>query len=82
MFINQEVIDKEIVGYEVIKTLLRRYTKAVNNIYNNKATAYDKLLLNDLPKTIDYNVDSDLRKITKCKSFCVLIVRLSGHSKI
>ena len=54
----QEVIDKEIVGYEVINTLLTKYTKAVNSMYYNEATAYDKLLMHDLPKTIDYNTTS------------------------
>ena len=69
----QEVIDKEIIGYEVIKTLLSRYTKAVNNTYNNKATAYDKLLLNDLPKTIDFNTDSTYERLLNVSHFVSLL---------
>lgn len=54
----QEVIDKEIVGFEVLTTLLKVYSKSVNNSYNHCMTSYDKLVLNDLPKTIDFKNES------------------------
>jgi len=51
---SKEVIDKEIAGYEVITKLLDTFTTAVNNTYNGKASSYDKLLLNLLPKNINF----------------------------
>ena len=46
----QEVIDKEISGFEIINELLLRFTTAVNNCYENKASSYDKLLMKSLPE--------------------------------
>lgn len=69
----QEVIDKEIVGYEVIKTLLSSYIKAVNNNYYNETTAYDRLLLNNLPKTINYNSDSEYERLLNVCHFISLL---------
>ena len=51
---SKEVIDKEIAGYEVITKLLDTFTTAVNNAFNAKASSYDKLLLNLLPKNINF----------------------------
>ena len=51
---SKEVIDKEIAGYEVITKLLDTFTTAVNNALNGKASSYDKLLLNLLPKNINF----------------------------
>ncbi|MGB1307322.1 MAG: dGTP triphosphohydrolase [Oceanihabitans sp.] len=52
---SKEVINKEISGYQIINSLLAVYTKAVCNIQNGTASNYDKLLFNDLPKTINFN---------------------------
>jgi dGTPase len=54
---SEEVISKEISGYEVIHELLASYTAAVNNTYYNKATSYDSLIM----KSMDYssNLSSD-----------------------
>lgn len=49
---SAEVIDKEILGYGVINTLLSTYTNAINNTFNNTASNYDVLILKSLPKTI------------------------------
>ena len=49
----QEVIDKEISGFEIINELLLRFTTAVNNCYENKASSYDKLLIKSLPKDME-----------------------------
>ncbi len=69
----QEVIDKEIVGYEVIKTLLSRYTKAVNNMYYNNATAYDKLLVQNLPSTINFENSSLYKRLLSVSHFISLL---------
>ncbi|TYA52423.1 dGTP triphosphohydrolase [Formosa maritima] len=47
---SKEVIDKEIVGFEVISTLLEKYTSAIINNLNQKASAYDKLILKSIPE--------------------------------
>jgi dGTPase len=49
---SEEVIDKEIAGYEVITQLLDTFIIAVNNKYNGKPSSYDKLILKLLPGTI------------------------------
>jgi dGTPase len=47
---SREVIDKEIKGYQIINTLLDKFINAYNNQYEEKATSYDKLLLQILPE--------------------------------
>ena len=55
---SKEVVDKEIVGYEVISKLLNTITTAVNNNYKGEPTSYDKLILKILPETIDFSNDT------------------------
>lgn len=54
---SREVIEKELTGYQIINTLLDKFITAVNNNYNNKATNYDKLLLQLLPEK--YHIEKD-----------------------
>ncbi|WP_406685097.1 dNTP triphosphohydrolase [Seonamhaeicola sp. MEBiC1930] len=54
---SEEVVDKEIAGYQIINKLLGVYTNAVNNSFNGNASNYDALILNRLPKTIDFSSD-------------------------
>ena len=49
----QEVVDKEISGFEIINELLSRYITAVNNCHETKASSYDKLLIKLLPKDME-----------------------------
>ena len=49
----QEVIDKEISGFEIINELLLRFTTAVNNCHENKASSYDNLLMKLLPEDLE-----------------------------
>jgi dGTPase len=55
---SDEVVDKEIAGYEILKSLLSAYTKAINNNHNGNASNYDKLILNRLPKTMNLENES------------------------
>ncbi|KAB1069557.1 deoxyguanosinetriphosphate triphosphohydrolase [Tamlana haliotis] len=71
---STEVIDKEIVGYGVINTLLNTYTTAVNNSFNQTASNYDKLILNGLPDTLKTETD-DL--YTRLLSVCHYVSLLS-----
>lgn len=49
----KEVIDKEISGFEIINELLLRFTTAVNNYHENKASSYDNLLMKSLPEDME-----------------------------
>ncbi|MDA8640256.1 dNTP triphosphohydrolase [Flavobacteriaceae bacterium] len=46
---SPEVLQKEIVGYKVITTLLEAFTKAAANEFKGKADAYDQLILRLVP---------------------------------
>ena len=47
---SREVIEKEIVGYQIIQTLLDKFITAFNNHFEGKASNYDQLLLKLLPE--------------------------------
>jgi dGTPase len=47
---SREVIEKEIVGYQIIQTLLDKFITALNNKFEGQASNYDKLLLKMLPE--------------------------------
>ena len=47
---SREVIEKEIVGYEILQTLLDKFITAVNNQYHGNASSYDQLILKMLPE--------------------------------
>jgi dGTPase len=49
---SREVIEKELVGYNVIATLLDVFVSASNRKYLNSLTNYDKLILNLLPESL------------------------------
>ncbi|AWI24884.1 deoxyguanosinetriphosphate triphosphohydrolase [Flavobacterium pallidum] len=46
---SREVIEKELVGYQIIQTLLDKFITAFNNKANNNCSNYDKLILKMLP---------------------------------
>ncbi|KRD10905.1 dGTPase [Flavobacterium sp. Root901] len=47
---SREVMEKEIVGYQIIQTLLDKFITAFNNKYDGTASNYDKLILKMLPE--------------------------------
>ena len=51
---SREVIEKEIVGYQIIQTLLDKFITAYNNKYNGNASNYDALILKLLPEKHHY----------------------------
>ena len=55
---SEEVIDKEIAGYQIINKLLTVYTAAVNHSFNGTASNYDELILKRLPETINFKAKS------------------------
>ena len=54
---STEVIEKEIVGYQVISKLLESYTNAVNHNATGKLSHYDQLILKTLPKKESFYAD-------------------------
>lgn len=50
---SKEVVEKEVAGYQVIHTLLKTYTNALNNTLEGTASNYDKLITKTLPKTLN-----------------------------
>lgn len=47
---SKEVIEKEVVGYQVINTLLDKFSSAYNNKFDGKPSNYDELILKLLPE--------------------------------
>ena len=47
---SREVIEKEIVGYQIIQTLLDKFITAFNNKFDGKESNYDSLILKLLPE--------------------------------
>lgn len=47
---SKEVIEKEIIGYQVIHTLLENFITASNNRFYGEASHYDRLMLKMLPE--------------------------------
>lgn len=55
---SQEVIEKEIAGYEIIQKLLNIFTTAAINSNKGNLSSFDKLVLKVLPKNVDLNANS------------------------
>ncbi|WP_158961554.1 dGTP triphosphohydrolase [Myroides fluvii] len=55
---SKEVIEKEIIGYQVIETLLERFITATNNRYYGEDNQYDGLILTLLPERYLLETDS------------------------
>nr|WP_315157670.1 deoxyguanosinetriphosphate triphosphohydrolase [uncultured Flavobacterium sp.] len=47
---SREVIEKELVGYQIIQTLLDKFITAYNNSFEGKSSNYDQLILKMLPE--------------------------------
>ncbi|RNC87908.1 MAG: deoxyguanosinetriphosphate triphosphohydrolase [Winogradskyella sp.] len=71
---SSEVINKEIAGYKVLSGLLSVYVNLAGNVYNDRLSDYDKLILNTLPETIDLSQSSLYDNIM---AVCLYISKLS-----
>ncbi|AOW09083.1 dGTP triphosphohydrolase [Flavobacterium gilvum] len=47
---SREVVEKELVGYQIIQTLLDKFVTAYNNKFDGKMSNYDNLVLKMLPE--------------------------------
>ena len=54
---SREVIEKELTGYQIINTLLDKFTTAFNNNYEGKASNFDSLVMQLLPEK--FRVEKD-----------------------
>ncbi|WP_346883183.1 deoxyguanosinetriphosphate triphosphohydrolase [uncultured Algibacter sp.] len=79
VYMSEEVVDKEISGYQILNKLLSVYTTAINNSFNEVSSNYDKLILKTLPKSLQTNT-SDL--YTRLASVCHHISLLSDSKAI
>lgn len=70
---SKEVIEKEIVGYKVLHTLLDKFIAASNNKFNGKATHYDDMILKLLPEQYqEENESLYLRLLNICRFVSLL----------
>jgi len=76
---SKEVIDKEIVGYQVLQQLLSTFVSAVYNTMTNKASNYDTLILKILPETVTLNSDSAYPNVM---AICLYISKLSDSKAV
>ncbi len=76
---SEEVVYKEIAGYEVLQGLLDIYLTAFQNSNRNATTNYDKLILNLYNKKIDLTENRLYRNIL---NICTYISRLSDSNAL
>src|SRR5690554_6553861 len=70
---SKEVIEKEIVGYQVFNTLLDVVITATNRRYEGTTTHFDELVLTMLPEQYDIETDSLYeRMLTICQFISML----------
>ncbi|MFD2725120.1 deoxyguanosinetriphosphate triphosphohydrolase [Hyunsoonleella rubra] len=79
IYMSEEVVDKEIAGYQIINKLLSVYTSAVNNSFNGAASNYDKLILKRLPETINFGATSLYERLL---AVCHYVALLSDSKAI
>ncbi|MBC3758139.1 dNTP triphosphohydrolase [Hyunsoonleella sp. SJ7] len=79
VYMSEEVVDKEIAGYQIINKLLNVYSSAVNNSFNGVASNYDKLILKRLPETIDFGATSLYERLL---AVCHYVALLSDSKAI
>lgn len=70
---SKEVIEKEIIGYKVIHTLLDVFINAYINTANNSATNQDKLIMNILPEKYKSNKETKYDKLLNICQFISLL---------
>ncbi|WP_435414328.1 deoxyguanosinetriphosphate triphosphohydrolase [Polaribacter aestuariivivens] len=76
---STEVIEKEIAGYRIIADLLDVFLTAINNKYFGKASNFDKLVLNLLPK--EYQTET-ANLYSRVMQICSYVSRISDSYAI
>jgi dGTPase len=70
---SKEVIEKEIIGYKVIHTLLDVFIQAYINTSTNSGTNFDKLIMNILPEKYKGNKTTMYDKLLNICQFVSLL---------
>jgi dGTPase len=70
---SKEVIEKEIIGYKVIHTLLDVFIQAYIQTTKNSGTNFDKLIMNILPEKYKGNKESMYEKVLNICQFISLL---------
>ena len=76
---SDEVIDKELSGFEVINELLFRFSNAVNNCYQGTGSHYDKLIIKLFDSELDYKND---KLYNRMMAVCSLVASYSDSNAI
>ncbi|QNM87139.1 deoxyguanosinetriphosphate triphosphohydrolase [Polaribacter pectinis] len=76
---STEVIEKEIAGYRIIADLLDVFVTALNNKFDGKASNFDKLVLNLLPKEYQRETSNLYERILQ---ICSYVSRMSDSYAI
>ena len=71
---SNEVLHKEIAGYEILNQLLLTYGKLAFNYFKGHLSNYDKLIMSLLPKTITLSSSSLYKNLI---AICLYISKLS-----
>ncbi len=79
IYLSDEVVDKEIMGYRVINTLLKTYVSAINNSFMGTASNYDKLVLNTLSNKLSLTEESLYKRLL---NVCSYVASLSDSQAI
>ncbi|WP_053970550.1 dGTP triphosphohydrolase [Mangrovimonas sp. ST2L15] len=77
---SEEVIGKEIAGYEVLNDLLIVYTKALDNFMKGETSNYDKLILKTLEKHL--SLHENLTTYEMLMMVCNYVAKLSDSNAI
>jgi dGTPase len=70
---SKEVIEKEIIGYKVIHTLLDVFIQAYINTSSNSGTNFDKLIMSILPEKYKANKETMYDKLLNICQFVSLL---------
>ncbi|MFL2588287.1 MAG: dGTP triphosphohydrolase [Flavobacteriaceae bacterium] len=77
---SEEVVQKEILGYKVISSLLEAFVTAAANAYNKKTNTYDELLLELIPE--DELLPSDSLYETLLNATCYVASLTDGKAML
>ena len=77
---SEEVIGKEIAGYEVLNDLLTVYTKALDNLMKGETSNYDKLILKTLEK--HFSLHENMTTYEMLMMVCNYVAKLSDSNAI
>ncbi|NBL65561.1 dNTP triphosphohydrolase [Flavobacterium sp. NST-5] len=70
---SREVVEKEIVGYQIIQTLLDKFITAFENSANGNLSNYDKLILKLLPEKFTIEKNSTYERLLHICHFVSLL---------